>query len=148
VTKPDKAMMKAMMTAPLGDDMYRSDPTNLKLQEEVAKLYGKEQGILVPSGTMANLMALMLHCKKKGDAAILGHMSHILNYERGGMSQFGGVHPLVVPNFPDATFDMKEVDFVIRTRNEHFSEPKVICLESSHNLCNGRVPSMDFIKQV
>jgi threonine aldolase len=62
----------------------------------VAKLFGKEASILVPSGTMSNLLAIMLHCREKGDAAIIGDMSHINNWERGHMAAAAGVMPITI----------------------------------------------------
>jgi len=85
-----------MVNAATGDDVFYDDPTINRLQEEVAKLYGKEAAILVPTGTMANLMALMLNCRRKGDAAIIGDMSHINNWERGNMAGAASVYPVTI----------------------------------------------------
>ena len=57
---------------------------------------GKEAALLVTSGTMANLISLMLHCREKGDGAIIGDMSHINNWERGGMAAAGGIMPITI----------------------------------------------------
>lgn len=85
-----------MVEAPLGDDVFHDDPTINKLQDEMAQLFGKEAGILLPSGTMANLVALMLHCRNKGDSAIIGDMTHINNWERGNIAAAAGVMPVTI----------------------------------------------------
>jgi len=64
----------------------------------MATLFGKEAGILVPSGTMANLMAMMLHCRQKGDAVIIGDRTHINNWERGNVASLGSVMPQTIQN--------------------------------------------------
>jgi threonine aldolase len=66
------------------------------LAKKIAKLFGKEESLLVPSGTMSNLIGMMLNVKLKGEGAIVGHLSHVYNIERGGMSALGGIHPIVV----------------------------------------------------
>jgi len=59
----------------------------------MAQLLGKQAGILMPTGTMANVVGLMAHCRKKGDAAIIGHLSHINNWERGNIATLGHIMP-------------------------------------------------------
>jgi threonine aldolase len=98
VTQPDAALRKLMVNAPVGDDVFYDDPTINKLQDHTAQLFGKEAAIFVPSGTMANLISAMLHCPGKGNAAIIGDMSHINNWERGGMASAGSVMPITIQN--------------------------------------------------
>jgi threonine aldolase len=59
----------------------------------MAELFGKEKAILLPTGTMANIVGLMVHCRSKGDAAIIGHLTHINNWERGNIAGIGGIMP-------------------------------------------------------
>jgi threonine aldolase len=141
-------MREAMKNAEVGDDVYRDDPTVNRLQEEIAKLFGKEDSVFVPSGTMSNLISMMVNVRIKGEAAILGSNSHIYCIERGGISAIGSIHPIVVNNKPDATFDLKELEYIIPPNSEHLPQPRVIALESSHNICNGRVLPLDYIKKV
>jgi threonine aldolase len=91
-------MREAMATCAVGDDVYKDDPSVNKLQEEVAKLFGKEAALFVPSGTMGNLISLMVSCRSKGEGAIIGNLAHVYAIERGGMSALGGIHPLVLQN--------------------------------------------------
>jgi len=87
-----------MAKAPVGDDFNGDEPIVRKLENEIAKLFGKEASILVPSGTMSNLICMMVNVRVKGEGAIVGHLSHVYNIERGGMSAVGGIHPIVVKN--------------------------------------------------
>ena len=89
-------LRKKMVHTEVGDDVFYDDPTINLLQSEIAQLYGKEAGILVPSGTMANLVNLMLHCKQKGDAAVIGDMSQINNWQKGNIASAGSVMPITV----------------------------------------------------
>ena len=98
MTRPTPKMREAMKTAIVGDDVYRDDPTINTLQEEVAKMFGKEDSLFVPSGTMSNLISMMVNCRNKGEGAILGHLSHIYYVERGNISAVGSIHPIVVRN--------------------------------------------------
>ena len=138
-------MREYMAKAKVGDDVYRDDPTVNQLQVEYAKLFGKEAALFVPSGTMSNLISMMVHVRTKGDGAILGNLSHIYNIERGGISAIGSIHPMVVNNKPDGTMDLDELEYMIPPVNLHLPQPKVIALENAHNLCNGRVIRLDFI---
>ena len=85
VTKPTPEMREAMAEAEVGDDVYRDDPTVNKLEAVAAEKLGKEASIFVPSGTMGNLLALLVHCQR-GDEVIVGNKSHIYLNEAGGMS--------------------------------------------------------------
>ena len=85
VTKPTPEMREAMAEAEVGDDVYRDDPTVNRLEELAANMLGKESALFVPSGTMGNLIALLVHCQR-GDEAIVGDKSHIYLNEAGGMS--------------------------------------------------------------
>lgn len=144
VTKPTPAMMEAMMTAPLGDDVYGEDPTVTRLEAIVAEMAGKEAAVFVPSGTMGNLIAVLSHCGR-GDEMILGDQAHIHIYEQGGTAALGGVHPRTVPNRADGALDLAQVEAMIRGDNEHFPVSRLICLENTHNRCGGAVLPVDYM---
>ena len=91
VTLPSKEMKQFILDAPLGDDVYMEDPSINALEEYAADLFGKENALFVPSGTMANLISVLTHCNR-GEEILLGDKSHIFFYEAGGISAFGGVH--------------------------------------------------------
>jgi len=106
VTRPTPRMREAMAKAAVGDDVYSDDPTVNKLEEEIAKTFGKEASLFLPSGTMSNLIGMMINVRVKGEGAIVGHLSHVYNIERGGMSALGGIHPIVVQNQPNGTMNI------------------------------------------
>lgn len=85
VTKPTLAMLDAMMSAKVGDDVFIEDPTVLELENLTAKKFGKEAGIFCPSGTMTNQIAIKLHTQP-GHEVICDNLSHIYNYEGGGIA--------------------------------------------------------------
>ena len=87
-----------MVQAPVGDDVFYDDPTINDLQNQMAQLFGKEAALLMPSGTMANAVSVMLHCRTKGDAAVIGDMSFINNWQKANIASLGGVMPMTVRN--------------------------------------------------
>ncbi|KAL8616895.1 hypothetical protein ACOMHN_041814 [Nucella lapillus] len=148
-TMPTAAMKEAMVTAPLGDDVYGEDPTVNKLQEECAALLGKEAALLVATGTMGNISALLTHCSGRFEEILLGDLSHIYLNEVGGASALAGVQPRVVKNSTDGTLDLGELERKIRDRSDaHYPWTRALCLENTHNMCGGRVFSVDYIKKV
>lgn len=144
VTKPTPAMLEAMATAPVGDDVYGEDPTVSQLEAIVAELAGKDAAVFVPSGTMGNLIAVLAHCGR-GDEMILGDQSHIHFYEQGGTAGLGGVHPRTLRNRADGTLDLGEVEAAVRSDNEHFPVSRLLCLETTHNRCGGVVLPVEYM---
>jgi len=136
VTLPTPAMRDAIHTADLGDDVFGEDPLTNDLEEKGARLMGKEAALLLSSGTMGNLVSLLTHCNR-GDEVILGDQAHIFYYEAGGMSALGGILPYTVINQPDGTIDIDDIKSAIRDDNIHFPRTRLICLENTHNRCNG-----------
>lgn len=147
VTKPTPAMREAMANAPLGDDVYGEDPTVNRLEEMAAQMLGKESAVLVSSGTMGNLISVMAHCGR-GDEMIVGHIAHVYLYEQGGSAALGGIHPRPVPNQPDGTLDLEEVAAHIRGDDEHFPVTRLICIENTHNRCNGAAMSLEYMRSL
>jgi threonine aldolase len=141
VTLPSPAMREAMYRAELGDDVYGEDPTVNRLEEMVAERLGKEAALLVVSGTMGNLVALLSHCGR-GDEIIMGHLAHTFLYEAGGVAALGGIHSHTLPNLPNGMLDPQDVENAIRDpQNVHHPRSRVICLENTHNRCGGAVLS-------
>merc|ERR1719249_184354 len=98
VTQPCEGMRAAMVSARVGDDVYGEDPTTKLLEEQGAELLGKEAGLFVPSGTMANLLAVLCHCPGRGEEVLLGDSSHIHLWEQGGLAMLGGLHTRTIQN--------------------------------------------------
>ncbi len=138
VTLPTPAMREAMYRAEVGDDVYGEDPTTNRLETLAAERLGKEATLFVASGTMGNLVALLTHCGR-GDEAILGDRSHTLLFEAGGSASLGGIHHYAVPNQPDGTLRLEDIEAAIRPDNEHYPRTRLLCLENTHNRCGGAV---------
>ena len=90
VTTPTKGMLAAMMSAKVGDDVFKEDATVNALEEKTAALFGMEAALFFPSGTMANQTAIKVHTQP-GEQLICDHYAHIFNYEGGGVSFNSGV---------------------------------------------------------
>jgi len=136
VTRPTPGMRAAMAAAEVGDDVFGDDPTVNRLEAAAAERMGKEAALFVPSGTMANLCALLAHTQP-GDEVLLGSECHIYHYEVGGMARIGGLlaHPL--PNGDDGSIDPEAVRAAIRPPNIHVPNVTLLCLENTHNRCGG-----------
>lgn len=147
VTRPTPEMREAMAEAEVGDDVYGDDPTVNHLEELAAEMLGKEGALFVPSGTMGNLIALLVHCQR-GDEVIVGNQSHIYLNEAGGMSALGGIQPCPVQNQPDGTLALDDILASIRTEDVHHPITRLICLENTQNICGGVPLSPDYTRQI
>ena len=147
VTHPTPQMRAAMAEAEVGDDVYGEDPTINRLEEMSAVLLGKEAGLLIPSGTMGNLAAILAHCGR-GDEAILGHLSHTFLYEAGGAAALGGVNPHLITNQPDGTMKLDEIEGAVRSDDPHFPISRLVVLENTHNRCGGVALTLEYTNAV
>jgi len=138
VTTPTAAMYAAMTTAAVGDDVLGDDPTVKRLEQLAAERMGKEAGLFFPSGTMANLVALMTHAVP-GEEVILERTSHIYWGEGGGLSRIAGLHPKPV-DAPAGGLPVDEIrTLIVREDRYHAARTALICLENTHN-ARGGVP--------
>jgi threonine aldolase len=138
VTRPSAEMRQAMMSAPLGDDVFGDDPTVIRLQELAAELLGKERGLFVPSGTMSNQLALRAHTTA-GDEVICHHGCHMYNYEGGAAAALAGVQMRLLKS-SDGTLPLEWLEESIhQTDDPHFAPTSLICMENTHNGCGGTV---------
>ncbi|MCS7054800.1 MAG: low-specificity L-threonine aldolase [Thermoflexales bacterium] len=147
LTVPTPAMREAMATAEVGDDVFGEDPTVNRLQEMAAEKLGHEAALLVCSGTMGNLTALLAHCER-GDAAIVGDRSHVYTHEAGGLAVVGGILPHVVPNQADGSLRLEDIEAAIRPDNAHFATTRVIALENTHNRMGGAYLTPEYTQRV
>lgn len=147
VTKPTPEMREAMAEAEVGDDVYRDDPTVNQLEELAAEMLGKEAALFVPSGTMGNLIALLVHCQR-GHEVIVGNQSHIYLNEAGGMAALGGIQPCPVRNQPDGTLAIDDILASIRTEDVHHPITRLVCLENTQNICGGIPLTIEYTRQV
>jgi threonine aldolase len=136
VTRPTAEMRAAMAAAEVGDDVYGDDPTVNRLQDIAAERLGFEAALFAPSGTQANLIALMAHCQR-GDEYIVGQRAHTYLNEGGGAAVLGSIQPQPVAHKADGSLDPVAVEQVIKIDgNIHHARSRLICLE---NTINGKV---------
>lgn len=147
VTHPTQAMRQAMYDAEVGDDGYRDDPSVNKLEALAAERLGTEAALLVLSGTMGNLVALLTHCGR-AEEAVVGGDSHIFWNETGGAPGLGGVQLRTVPNETDGSLRLAAIEACIRPDNVHFPRTGLVCLENTQNRCSGRTLSAAYTRQV
>jgi threonine aldolase len=102
-------------------------------------MFNKEASLFMPTGTMANLVAAMSWCGRRGAEAILGDCSHMYLYEQGNLANVAGVSPRALPNRADGTVSLEGIEAAIRSSNVHFPETSLISLENTQNFCGGRV---------
>jgi threonine aldolase len=143
-SQPTSAMREAMANAEVGDDVFEEDPTLKKLEMLAAKKTGKESALFVPSGTMGNLISVLSHCQR-GNEVLLGDRSHIFLHEVGGISALGGVHPRTLSNNQDGTLPLSLLEQSIRHEDIHSPSTRLICLENTHNFCQGSPISPEYM---
>jgi threonine aldolase len=142
VTQPSAAMLAAMTSAPVGDDVYADDPTVNRLQDVAAELFGYEAGLFAPSGTQTNLIALMTHCGR-GDEYLVGQEAHTYKYEGGGAAVLGSIQPQPIANQPDGSIAIGDIAAYIKPDDMHFARTRLLALE---NTIGGRVLARDYLK--
>ncbi|MEW5867788.1 MAG: low-specificity L-threonine aldolase [Chloroflexota bacterium] len=147
VTHPTPAMRQAMAQAEVGDDVYGEDPTVNRLQAMAAAMLGKEAGLFVASGTMGNLIAILVHCQR-GDEVILGNKAHTFLYEAGGISALGGVHSCQIPNQANGTLDLADIRSAVRPDDAHHPITRLVTLENTQNRCGGVVLDVEYTRSV
>ena len=137
VTRPTPAMREAMMAAPLGDDVLGDEPTVQALEAKVAALLGKDAALFVPSGTMANQLAIRAVCEH-GDEIIAHRDSHIIQYETGAPAALSGC--MIAPlEGPGGLFEPSQVRAAIRPKDQHAPVSRMLVLENTHNKGGGTV---------
>ena len=147
VTLPTPTMREAIYHAELGDDVFGEDPTTKRLEKIAAERMGKEAAVMVASGTMGNLVCVLTHCRR-AEEVILGNRSHTFLLEAGSMSAVGGIHPYTIVNQPDGTMRLEDIEAAIRGHNVHFPRTRLICLENTHNRCNGSALTPEYMETV
>jgi threonine aldolase len=144
-TKPTDGMRAAMAAAEVGDDVFGEDPTVNRLEERAAGMFGREAALLVPSGTMANLIGLALHCER-GHEVIMERRTHSFAHEVGGGAALLGVVFNTLDS-PDGILDVEQVEAAIRTEDVHHPKSRLVILENTINLAGGRVVPLERIRQ-
>ena len=143
VTRPTEGMRRAMLAAPVGDDVFGEDPTVNRLEEYVADLLGKEAALYAPSGTMTNQIGVHLSTSP-GEEVLMHEGSHIFVYEAGAPAMLSGVQLRTLPG-ENGVLDPETVRAAVRPENVHFPRSRLLCLENTHNTSGGRIfPLEDF----
>lgn len=146
VTRPSRGMRAAMAEADVGDDVFGEDPTVNRLQERAAAFLGKEAALFVPTGSMANQIALKVHCQP-GDDVIVGEASHNYLYESGAGGAIAGVQFTLVGS--GGTFTARDVEAAFKPAQNHHAAPtRLVCVENTHNRGGGIVWSQRLISEI
>ena len=146
MTAPTPAMRRAMAEAKVGDDVWGEDPTVRELEELGAQMLGKEHALFLPSGTMANQVAIHVHCRP-GDEVICEDRSHVYYYEGGAIARFSGTQVRALPA-ADGFLSPSQVSAAVRADDPHFPRTRLLVLENSHNMAGGRVGSPQRLRQL
>ncbi len=136
VTRPSRPMREAMADAEVGDDVYGEDPTVLELERRVAALVGKERALYVPSGTMANQLALLVHTRP-GDEVVVGEGAHCANYESGAGAAWSGVQFAIAGS--GGLYGAEALEAAIRPDAYWLPRTSLVSVENTHNRAGGRV---------
>jgi len=144
VTRPTPEMRRAMADAEVGDDVFRDDPSVLRLESLVAERLGKEAGLFVPSGTQSNLCALLAHCAR-GEEFIVSMEAHTYRYEGGGAAVLGSIQPQPIEPEPDGTMSLGKLEAAIKPDDDHFAVTRLVCLE---NTTGGRPLPFEYVESV
>lgn len=146
VTKPSPGMREAMARAEVGDDVYGEDPTVNLLQERMAALLGKAAALFVPSGTMANQLALRLHAHP-GQEVIVESKAHMIRYEQGAGGALAGVQfHWIVGN--RGLITAEQVEAAIRPTDPHTIQTALIAIENTHNSGGGTVYPLKTVESI
>jgi threonine aldolase len=137
VTRPTAAMKRAMMEAPLGDDVFGDDPTVQRLEAMAAERLGKQAGLFVPSGTMANQVAVRCHTRP-GDLVIMAEASHIYQFEGGAPAMISGVLIRLL-SAERGILEPAAVRGAVPPDDVHFAPARLLCVENSSNRGGGSV---------
>ncbi|MCZ6798969.1 MAG: low-specificity L-threonine aldolase [Nitrospirae bacterium] len=146
VTKPSLAMREAMSTALVGDDVYGEDPTVNQLESTAARLLGKEAGLFVPTGVMANQLCLRVHTRA-GDEVLVEETSHLILYEGGSASSLSQVQLSCVGG-SQGILSVDKVAGAIRPENVHNPPTTLLCLEQTHNAGGGTIYPLSTLEQL
>lgn len=142
VTQPTPAMREAMMAAPLGDDVFGTDPSVNALQEKIAAMLGFEAALFVPTGTQSNLCAILSHCGR-GDEYIVGQQAHCYRWEGGGAAVFGSVQPQPLDHAPDGTLPLAQIEAAVKPDDAHFARTRLLALE---NTLGGKLLPFEYVQ--
>ena len=144
VTRPGPQMRAAMAAADVGDDVLGDDFTVKALETRLAAMFGKEAGLLLPTGTMANLAAIMCHCQR-GEEFLCGTEAHTYLWEAGGAAVLGSVQPQPLPVRADGTISIDDLHAAVKADDPHFAITRLVTIE---NTFVGRILRPEYLDEV
>ncbi|CAL2087630.1 GntG family PLP-dependent aldolase [Tenacibaculum sp. 190524A02b] len=147
VTKPTKEMLQVMLEAKVGDDVFKADPTVNALQEKVANMFGMEDALFFPSGTMANQTAIKIHTQP-GNRMFCDKWAHVYNYEGGGAAFNAGVTSCLIDG-SRGMFTAKQLESLVGGRNDiHTPYSRLVCVENTTNKGGGACWDFEELKEI
>lgn len=147
VTRPTPAMLNAMMNAKVGDDVFKSDPTVNSLQEKAAEMFGMEDSLFFPSGTMANQTAIKIHTQP-GDKLFCDKWAHVYNYEGGGAAFNSGVTCKLIDGHR-GMFTADQLKAAVAGRADiHVPSARLVCIENTTNKGGGACWDFEELKKI
>lgn len=146
VTRPSAAMKEAMMSAPVGDDVFREDPTIIELEKYAAGLFKKDMALFCPSGTMTNQVAIKVHTRP-GDELLCDVNAHIFNYEGGGISANSGVQARLLQG-QEGRLTTGLIEQAINGDFDWLSKTRLVALENTVNRAGGSYYTKDQIRPI
>ncbi len=147
VTRPTQGMLDAMMNAKVGDEVFKSDPTVNELQEKVAQLFGMEDALFFPSGTMANQAAIKLH-SQPGDKLFCDKWAHVYQYEGGGAAFNSGVTCKLIDG-DRGMFTAEQLEIAAAGRADiHVPYSRLVCIENTTNKGGGACWDFEELKKI
>lgn len=147
VTRPSKEMLAAMISAPLGDDVYSDDPTVNRFESKVAELFGKEAGLFTPTGSLSNQLGIRL-LVKPGEELILDQTAHIARAELGAAAAFSGITTRTWMSVNGKLIASVPLKLAHPDAGPYLVSTKAIAVENTHNFGGGTVQSIDEIKKL
>ena len=146
VTKPTPAMLQAMMTAKVGDDVFSEDPSINELERMSADMFGMESGLFCPSGTMTNQIAIKCHTQP-GDEVICDESAHVYQYEGGGIA-FNSSASVKLLYGDRGRINATQVKAAINADDNHKANTSLVCLENTSNRGGGSCYDFNEIKKI
>ncbi len=147
VTKPTEGMMQAIINAEVGDDVYKEDPTVNKLERKLADMFGMDEALFFPTGSMANQAAIKLHTQP-ADQLICDKWAHVYNYEGGGASFNSGVSCKLVDGDRGMITAAQVEENINPPDFYHSPLTTLVCLENTTNKGGGACYDFEEIKRI
>ncbi len=147
ITKPTPAMLTAMMNAEVGDDVYKEDPATNELERRIADMFGMDDALFFPTGSMANQAAIKLHTQP-GEQLIADKYAHVYNYEGGGVSFNSGVSCKLIDGHRGMITASQVEESINPPDFYHSPLTSLVCIENTTNKGGGACYDFKEIKKI